>query len=168
LHVGTVDCTTDYGKPLCNHYEVKGYPTLLYFPGASGDAATRYVKFSGPRSKEYLVDFALNGGWESAETEEIPKNLEGMDYWKRYVQRAMKDFTNEVDMMFVHYELDKTVPPIARYVIACSIVCAPILLLMIMLCCCVDDYSVEETKRVNPGVKKVQPGSPKKKAEKIE
>jgi hypothetical protein len=39
---------------------------------------------------------------------------------------------------------------------------------MIMLCRCKNDNSVEETKRVKSGVKKVQPGSPKKKAQKIE
>ena len=80
LNVGTVDCTTTYGKLLCKNYEVKGFPALLYFPGASSDSAAKYARFRGLRNKEDLVDFALNGGWQSADTMLIPKN-EGKEYW---------------------------------------------------------------------------------------
>lgn len=31
LNVGRVDCTTEAGRPLCTHFEVRGYPTLLFF-----------------------------------------------------------------------------------------------------------------------------------------
>jgi len=67
-------------------------------------------------------------------------------------------------MIFFRNKLDK-VPDTWRYVIAIAIICVPILLCIF---CCRCKNSVEETKRANPGVKKVQPGSPKKKAQKIE
>ena len=102
MNVGTVDCTSDEGRPLCNHYEVRGYPTLLYFPLTEcADSPSQYFKYQGPRSLEYLESFALNGGYLEAESEEIPKNLEGFEYWKRYAQRAGKDAAREIDMLAV-------------------------------------------------------------------
>ena len=60
LNVGTVDCTSDLGRPLCNHYEVRGYPTLLYFPvSESTDQPSQFFKYQGPRSLDYLESFAL-------------------------------------------------------------------------------------------------------------
>mmetsp|Transcript_10564 Transcript_10564/g.7445 ORF Transcript_10564/g.7445 Transcript_10564/m.7445 type:complete len:141 (-) Transcript_10564:80-502(-) len=50
LNVGHVDCTEN--KALCKEFEVKGYPTLLYF---SGDQMT---KFKGKRNLESLTEFA--------------------------------------------------------------------------------------------------------------
>ena len=32
INVASVDCTSSYGSLVCKEYEVKGYPTLLYFP----------------------------------------------------------------------------------------------------------------------------------------
>jgi|TARA_B110000285_G_scaffold139096_1_gene155664 hypothetical protein len=33
LNVGKVDCTSDGGKNICQDYDVRGYPTILFFPG---------------------------------------------------------------------------------------------------------------------------------------
>ena len=96
-----VDCT-EAGKVTCGRFEVRGYPTLLYFPLTEGtDSPSQYFKYQGPRSLEYLESFALNGGYLEAESEEIPKNLEGFEYWKRYAQRAGKDAAREIDMLAI-------------------------------------------------------------------
>ena len=46
VYVGKVDCTVE--KAVCAKYEIKGYPTLLYFPAED----TTYYKFSGARNIE--------------------------------------------------------------------------------------------------------------------
>ena len=45
LNVGKVDCTGDLARPLCTHYEVKGYPTLLFFPVGAKDQEAGFYKF---------------------------------------------------------------------------------------------------------------------------
>ena len=41
-----IDCTSDTGKPLCNHFKVHGYPTLLFFPLGE----TKYNEYHGHRN----------------------------------------------------------------------------------------------------------------------
>jgi protein disulfide-isomerase-like protein len=65
LNVGKVDCTTDLGKPLCSDYEVRGFPTVLFFP-AGEDLNDRYYKYEGMRSLSDLEDFALKGSFSSS------------------------------------------------------------------------------------------------------
>jgi thiol-disulfide isomerase/thioredoxin len=36
LKVAKVDCTHDGGKNPCKDFDVKGYPTLIYFPYPNG------------------------------------------------------------------------------------------------------------------------------------
>ena len=36
INVGKVDCTEETNKALCSQFNVKGYPTLLYFPTDEG------------------------------------------------------------------------------------------------------------------------------------
>ena len=148
LNVGTVDCTSDLGRPLCNHYEVRGYPTLLYFPiSENSDKPSQYYKYQGPRSLDYLESFALNGGYLEAEQEEIPKNLEGFAYWQRYAQRAAKDAAREIDMLAVQYGMDKMLPPVARYLLALSVVVLPVVMLFVMICCCTEEYDEEAIRK---------------------
>lgn len=52
--IGDVDCTTDRGKILCEKHDVKGYPTIKYFNGDTGEKGEKY---SGGRDKETLVKF---------------------------------------------------------------------------------------------------------------
>jgi protein disulfide-isomerase-like protein len=49
LNVAKVDCTSDQGKALCSEYEIRGYPTLLYFP-SDPEHSDKYFKYAGPRS----------------------------------------------------------------------------------------------------------------------
>jgi thiol-disulfide isomerase/thioredoxin len=41
LNVGKVDCTSDDGKGLCSHYEIRGYPSLIFFPPAGAPKPTK-------------------------------------------------------------------------------------------------------------------------------
>ena len=49
LNVARVDCTSDDGSPLCDMFQVRGYPTLLYFPPG---VETVYYKYNGGRDVE--------------------------------------------------------------------------------------------------------------------
>ena len=66
VNVGTVDCTSDGGQPLCSKLEVRGYPTLIYFPKETKGDRVQGYKFQGQRNIEGLEAFAINGGWESS------------------------------------------------------------------------------------------------------
>ena len=66
LNVAKVDCTSDGGKPLCSAMEVRGYPTLLFFPGKNDIPAgekAKAIKYSGGRVMEEFEKFAFAGGW---------------------------------------------------------------------------------------------------------
>jgi len=75
-----VDCTSDDGKILCQEYEVRGYPTLLFFPSDEEENGL-YYKYQGQRSLDQLEKFALTGEYKKSESELIPKRLEGFAYW---------------------------------------------------------------------------------------
>ena len=47
--------------------EVKGYPTLIFFPGKNEDVKgpTEGRKYQGQRTLEELEKFALQDGWKS-------------------------------------------------------------------------------------------------------
>ena len=60
-----MDCTGDDSKDLCSQYEIRGYPTLLYFP-VEADRSGKYQKYNGERSLETLVEYALKGGYLSS------------------------------------------------------------------------------------------------------
>lgn len=52
--IADVDCTTDGGKPVCEEYEVKGYPTIKYFTDETDEKGDAY---QGARSLSALQDF---------------------------------------------------------------------------------------------------------------
>mmetsp|Transcript_4240 Transcript_4240/g.10817 ORF Transcript_4240/g.10817 Transcript_4240/m.10817 type:complete len:144 (+) Transcript_4240:342-773(+) len=54
--IGDVDCTSDGGKPLCDAQEVRGYPTVMYFNGETGEKGEKY---NGGRDTETLKKFTL-------------------------------------------------------------------------------------------------------------
>ena len=88
LNVGTVDCTSEGGQPLCSKLEVRGYPSLLYFPKetkAAGERVQGY-KFQGARTMEGLEAFSINEGWKRiGEEGMIPVNLKGIESWGRWL-----------------------------------------------------------------------------------
>ena len=82
LNVGKVDCTSDQGRALCQEYEVRGYPTLMYFP-TKDDENGRYYKYAGPRTVEAIEKFAFTNAFMEAEVELIPKRVEGIEWVQR-------------------------------------------------------------------------------------
>lgn len=52
--IGDVDCTSDGGKALCEEHEVRGYPTVKYFNGETGEKGEKYA---GGRDIETLKKF---------------------------------------------------------------------------------------------------------------
>jgi len=56
--IGDVDCTTDGGKPLCEKFDVKGYPTIKYFNPPDTDG----TDYDGGRSLAELKKFAKTLG----------------------------------------------------------------------------------------------------------
>ena len=85
LNVGKVDCTGDKAKDICQDYDVRGYPTLLFFPSKGQDTkegGSSYYKFKGARTPEAWEKYTLGGGYLEQEAEsEIPKNVEGFEYY---------------------------------------------------------------------------------------
>ena len=59
LNVASVDCTSVKGKELCNLFNIRGYPTLLFLPPGS----SVYYTHRGGRSFEDLKSYALDGEW---------------------------------------------------------------------------------------------------------
>ena len=153
LNVGKVDCTSDDGKGLCSHYDIRGYPTLIYFPAVGAPKPTKtdengntieldagYFRFEGARTLEGLEDFALNGGYLNSENgQQIPKRLTGPAYWLNQLAVAFEDMKAEVDTIFIQLSLDRFVPRPFRYLIVLSLFFSPIIVLVSMLCCCFED-----------------------------
>ena len=90
---------------------MRGYPTLLLFPtdiveNGEGGAQKNFYKFAGARSLEELKSFSLGGDWVNADTGEIPKNLEGMEYWQKFVERTLGDIKRDIDMAVVQFGIE--------------------------------------------------------------
>ena len=85
IDVGVVDCTSEGGQPLCSKLEVRGYPTVLYFPTEIVGERAKAYKFQGPRTLEGFEAFALQGGWRNAPDDStVPVNLGGLESWVRW------------------------------------------------------------------------------------
>lgn len=151
LNVAKVDCTTDNGKALCSEYEVRGYPTLLYFP-TQVDENGKYYKYSGQRSIDHLEKFALTNEFMEADAELIPRRLEGFDWVKRQAEISAKGFMKEIDYLFESNGFGDTVPPSVRYLLVVGLCCTPIVLLIILLCMCDDGYTEPQPARQTPRV----------------
>ena len=156
INVGIVDCTSEHGKELCSKVEVRGYPTLLYFPGkkdlAPGEKAQAY-KMSGPRNMEGLEAFSLGGGWKNAsEDQQVPVGLQGVESWARWfaVQKGL--VFRDIDNAWRQYGLNAYVPPPYHYWIVMTICSAPFLLIVGLLCCLSDeeDEKPQYPQRVGP------------------
>ena len=144
----------------CQQFEVRGYPTLLLFPtevieNGEGASQKNYYKFAGARTLESLKSFALEGDWVNAEAETIPKNVEGVEYWKAFAKRTLRDMARDIDLAVAQMQLETYLPKPYRYIIASSVFVLPVLLICVLLCCCTDDYGeYPEAAPVKP--KKVQ------------
>merc|ERR1719329_1198252 len=61
VNVAKMDCTEEANRPICGQYNVKGFPTLLYFPAEEGFETENY-KFAKQRDINSFVTYD-NGGW---------------------------------------------------------------------------------------------------------
>ena len=143
INVGLVDCTTEEGQPLCSRMEVRGYPTILFFPGkgdvAEGERPQAY-KFQGPRNLESLEDFALKGGWKLANEEAtIPMNLKGVESWARWFAQQKVGIMRDIDMAWRNYGLEAYVPPPFHYWLVTIVCSMPFILIITLLCCLTDE-----------------------------
>jgi hypothetical protein len=60
--VAKVDCTSEGGKPLCQRFDIRGYPSVLYFP-KDEELTGKYIKHQGPRNLEGFENFGLKEGY---------------------------------------------------------------------------------------------------------
>ena len=61
VNVAKMDCTDEANRPICGQYNVKGFPTLLYFPVEEG-FETQNFKYAKQRDINSFVTY-VNGGW---------------------------------------------------------------------------------------------------------
>ncbi len=144
LNVGHVDCTSDLGKSLCQLYEIRGYPTLLYF---SPDPAHNdsFFKYQGPRSIDALEKFALTSEWKKADKQDLPQYLEGVAYYQRQVEIFAQDLAREIDYGYESFGLKDSLPSPVRYGLVIALCCSPVVLLVILLFVCDDGYTPPAT-----------------------
>lgn len=147
LNVGKVDCTTDEGKPLCSDYEIRGFPTVLFFPAEEG-LNDRYFTYEGMRSLEDLEDFALKGSFKHSEHESIPRRLEGMEYYQRQIQLIGRELKSEVDHIFVAYGYDEAIPSPYRYLLLASLGCLPFLFISLLMCLCEENMEPQKPQKI--------------------
>jgi len=101
------------------------------------------LKYKEPRALEALEQF-IGGGYKSyEEDEEIPRNLEGAEYWIKFAQNTQRDFVREIDHIFYHYGMEKHVPAPYRYMLIGGVVVMPIFLVFALLCCFSDSTEEE-------------------------
>ena len=77
INVAKVDCTENKG--LGGRFNIRGYPTLIYFAGR------KMYRYSGAREVSELADFAAGGYLEAGEEEEVPPPLRG---WMAFARRG--------------------------------------------------------------------------------
>ena len=63
VNIAKVDCTSDANKAVCAQYEIKGFPTLIFFP-AEEQYNTQYFSFKGARTIEGLLAFSAGGEYK--------------------------------------------------------------------------------------------------------
>ena len=170
LNVGTVDCTSDTGKPLCSKFEVRGYPTLLFFPGKKEnvEGPVKAIKYKGPRTREAFEDFALNKGFENITEDDdtVPVKQTGMESWMRFFNQQRQQVQGDIDMAWKQYDLHQYVPAPYHYYLVVCLCAMPFMLVCGLLCCMSDE---EEDMPARPSqVKQASQGKKSPRREKIE
>lgn len=72
LNVARVNCDESANSNLCTAYEISGFPTVLFLSGE------HFYDYNSERTVEGLKKFVFDGGFEKADSEVLPKKLEGM------------------------------------------------------------------------------------------
>ena len=91
----TVDCTKE--KIVCERFEVKGYPTLLFFHQG------KMVRYNGQRTKSALLEY-VNGGYKTTidgdDAQEVPPEI---SRWSVFMDELKKEFSELIEQrkMFI-------------------------------------------------------------------
>ena len=167
LNVAKVDCTTDGGKPLCSAMEVRGYPSLLFFPGKNdipeGEKA-KAIKYTGGRVIEEFEKFAFAGGWKSVgEDNFIPFNTDAVEKWGRWAAQQKTGLMKEIDAAWGKLGFYQYVPAPYHYYAVTTLCVLPFIFMITILCCLFEDDTPTKTVYKQDGTT-----SPKKVANKPE
>ncbi|KAJ3360110.1 hypothetical protein HDU91_004713 [Kappamyces sp. JEL0680] len=88
VNVGSVDCTVH--KAICQQYDVRGYPTLMYL-----NAPEIAIPYSGGRSLQPLMDFAIaqtsKASFTALQADEIPAAIENHEAVLIFVYDGLTD-----------------------------------------------------------------------------
>lgn len=157
VNVAVMDCDDKNSSPICAQFDIGGFPTLLLLKG-------RYsFKYRGERSIEGFAKFALEGGYEEAEKEDLPRKMEGFELYQKQIQKFLNQLGRSTEILFEKVGLG-SLPRGAMYGIASMFFIIPIVLMCWVICCMKDDYSdVEESQQ-----QVRQAASRRDKAEKID
>lgn len=143
VNIAKVDCTDGEAQPLCSKMEVRGYPTLIYFPGTAESeegAKIKAYKYQGMRTPEALEEFALNGGWRNVGQESvIPFGLGQVESWMRWVASQRSMIMRDIDMAWTQYGLFDYIGSPFHYWIVAKMCMLPFVLVIGLLCCIGDD-----------------------------
>jgi len=85
VKVGKVNC--DEEKTVCSQYAISGYPTILY----KKDGSLR--EYNGGRTLDAFKSFALEGGWEKAESKAAPEPVAA---WKKSLMSVLTSVESTV------------------------------------------------------------------------
>lgn len=95
-HFAKVDCTLKESAVICNQYDIRGYPSLVYL--RDGKA----YNYRGKRDADNLYAFTQGGYSESAEenVKDIPRRLEGIEKFTQETKNFINELTTSLDRSF--------------------------------------------------------------------
>ena len=132
INVGQVDCTESQNRPLCQMFEIRGFPTLIYFP--VGDLNGKMYRFAGQRSLEEFKAFALEGGFaQAAEQGGIPTYETGLRYFLRMIYISFGLLAEDLDRVFDRVPVVSLLPSNVRCALVVSFFVIPMAILVKML-----------------------------------
>ena len=139
MNVGLIDCDQSELASICTTFDVSGYPTILFLKDK------HVYKYKGERTVEGFKAF-LDGGFEEAEKEVLPRKLEGFDLYIKQFQKIANQFARSIHILF-----DKVgfghLPHEVMYGIAGCVFLLPLVLMCYVICCMKDDVGNEEDER---------------------
>eukprot|EP00347_Sterkiella_histriomuscorum_P015957 403355043 len=159
INVGLINCDEKDISGVCSQFDVTGYPSLLFLKGRY------FYKYSGERSVEAFGKFALEGGYEQAEKEDLPKKMEGFELYQKQLQKFLNQLAKSTEMLFDKIGFGH-LPHGVMYGIAASAFIIPIILMCWVICCMKDDYVDAEEKQQEQQQQQRKPVSARR--EKIE
>jgi hypothetical protein len=131
-----VNCDDGSNSNLCTAYDVGGFPTLLYLNG------DYFYEYRGPRTIENFSKFVFEGEYENAESDVLPKKLEGMALYQKQFTKFLGQLGRSIEILFARMGF-KDLPKGVMYAIAASVFMIPIALMCYVICCMKDEGAYE-------------------------